>query len=254
MSTIQVLAGFSLTNRCILYASAVLSVPQAIAGLESHIPINIGFLAYNWYNQIQWYRAIKADQLHALCLLLPHLNLTFSITYLGGTTAANFPTAALLVVGTSGVIALNTVAACISWETNQREGFGVYQFFYFGWRTLDPHWHKFFLLWQIWDSIWVLSILTLEVVVIIAMGMGMWERFYVPPAWYEKYIAIAGEVASSLFWIGPLILWIELIVARNHIESATDWIAVWLFVAQVGALLIPLEPVLLKCSRTLGLL
>lgn len=51
-------------------------------------------------------------------------------------------------------------------------------------------------------------------------------------------------------WVGPLILWTDFIFARNHIESATDWIAVWFFVAQVGALLIPLEFVFLKCSRS----
>ena len=250
MSTTQVIQGFSLTNRCLLYTSTVLALPQAIAGLESHVPINIGFLAYNWYNQIAWYKAIKANQLNALCLLLPHLNLIFALTYLGGTTAADFFTAALLVLGTLGVMALNTVAAWTSWATNQREGFGEYQFFLGGWRTLDPHWHKFFLLWQIGDRIGVLLTTTLAIIAIITIATGQAERFYTRPAWYKKYTAIATGLASSPILVGPLIAWTELVVARNHIESATDWIAVWLFVAQVGALLIPLESVLLKCLRT----
>ncbi|KAL4769839.1 hypothetical protein BDW60DRAFT_194001 [Aspergillus nidulans var. acristatus] len=37
----------------------------------------------------------------------------------------------------------------------------------------------------------------------------------------------------------PLILWVGLIVQRNHIVFKTDMVAVWLFVAQVGTMLIP---------------
>lgn len=247
MSTVQVLPGFSLTNRCLLYSSCVLALPQAIAGLETHIPINIGFLAYNWYNQIAWYNGIKAKQLHALCLLLPHINLTFAITYFGGVTAANFYTGALLTLGTLGLIVLNTVAAWTSWATNQSEGFGEYEFFFFGWRTLGPPWHRFFLLWQIVDTMFVLTLVTLAILWIIVRVTGEAETDYKPPAWYDKYVAITTGAAYGPVLVGPLIVWTELIVARNHIESATDWIAVWLFVAQVGALLIPLQSIFWKC-------
>lgn len=249
MSTVQVLPGFSLTNRCLLYTSSVLALPQLIAGLETHIPINIGFLAYNWYNQIAWYNGVKAKQLDALCLTLPHLNLTFALTYLGGITAANFYTGVLLTLGTLGLLVLNTVSAWESWATNQSEGFGVYQFFFFGWRTLGPGWHKFFLLWQIGDTMFVLILVTLAIIFIILMATGKAETNYTPPAWYDKYVAIVTGAAFCPFWIGELIVWVELTVARNHIESATDWIAVWLFVAQVGTLLIPFETIFLKCFR-----
>ena len=247
MSTVQVIPGLSLLNRCLLYTSAALALPQGIAGWESYIPINIGFLAYNWYNQIIWYQGIKAKQLHALCLVIPHLNLTFAITYFGGMTAANLYVSALLVLGTMGIIVLNTVAAWTSWATNQKEGFGVYQFFFYGWRTLGPHWHQFFLVWQIFDTLFVLAMVTLAIIIIIAIIRG--EAEVSKPAWYHRYVAILAGAFISPFVIGPLILWTELIVARNHTESATDWIAVWLFVAQVGALLIPFESVFLKCLR-----
>lgn len=42
-----------------------------------------------------------------------------------------------------------------------------------------------------------------------------------------------------LLFCWPLILWTELIVQRNRIESETDMIAVWLFVAQCVAMLAP---------------
>lgn len=245
MSTVPVLPGFSLTNRCLLYTSSVLAIPQMQAGLESHIPINIGFLAYNWYNQIVWYNGIKAKQLHALCLLLPHINHTLTLTYFGGVTAADGYTIALLLLGTLGLVLLNTVAAWTSWATNQREGFGVYEFFFFGWRTLGPHWHIFFLLWQISCTIEVIVLVTMAFDMIIVQVKAQRKTDLKPQAWCEIYPYFLTEA----IWVGLLILWTELIVARNHIESATDWIAVWLFVAQVGALLIPFERIFLKCLR-----
>jgi len=240
MSTVQVIPGFSLTNRWLLYTSFMLAPAQFISGMGSNCPSNVGFLAYNWYNQIAWYRAIKAKQLHALSLLPVHFNLIFAFTYLGGVTSGNIVMALLLGFGTAGVITLNTVAAWISWAIDQQEGFGVYQFYFCGWRTLSPGWHKFILLWQIGDSIFAFSSLIAAIVIsiVVAIKGDDEERpWYLRYAWRYPAIPIGAAVMLVFGW--PLILWTELIVARNHIESATDMIAVWLFVAQVGAMLMP---------------
>jgi hypothetical protein len=42
-----------------------------------------------------------------------------------------------------------------------------------------------------------------------------------------------------LFFAWELILWVELIISRNHIESPTDMIAVWLFIAQIVTMVLP---------------
>lgn len=58
--------------------------------------------------------------------------------------------------------------------------------------------------------------------------------------WYcRTYPAIPLGAILMLIFAWPLILWVELIVQRNHIVSETDMVAVWLFVAQVGTMLIP---------------
>jgi hypothetical protein len=230
-------SGFSLTNRWLLYASFMLAPAQFISGVGNNSPTNVGFLAYNWYTQIQWYQAIKAKQLHALSLLPVHFNFLFVMTYLGGITTGNIIMGLLLGISTAGVIVLNSVAAWTSWATNQPEGFGVYQFFFFGWRTLSPGWHKFILLWQIGDSILALNCLIVAIGAPIALATRKAEKEL---PWYcntYPMILIGAVVMLLCGW--PLILWTELIVARNRIESATDMVAVWLFVAQVGAMLIP---------------
>jgi len=246
MSAVQVISGFSLTNRWLLYTSFMLAPAQFISGVGSNCPSNLGFLAYNWYTQIAWYRAIQAKELHALSLLPVHFNFIFVVTYLGGITSGNIFMALLLGFGTAGVIVLNTVAAWTSWATNQPEGFGVYQFFFFGWRTLSPGWHTFILLWQIGDSI--LALVCLITAIGISITVVTWndaeDAEELP--WYLRYPAIPVGAAVMLLFGWPLILWSELIVARNQIESDTDMIAVWLFIAQVGAMLIP------SCSAYLG--
>jgi hypothetical protein len=241
MSTVQTIPGFSLTNRCLLYVSFLLAPAQFISGLRSNYPSNLGFLAYNLYTQIAWYEAAKGKQLHALSLLPVHFNLIYAITYLGGVTSGNIIMALLLGFGTAGVSVLNTMAAWTSWATNQPEGFGVYQFFFFGWRTLSPGWHKFILLWQIFDSIAAFS--SLFAAIGIAIEVATLDE---EPPWYLRYRAIPIGAVVMLLGGWPIILWTELIVARNHIESTIDMIAVWLFVAQVGAMLIP------SCSARLG--
>jgi len=243
-AAVQTMAGFSLTNRWLLYTSFMLAPAQFVSGMGNNCPSNLGFLAYNWYTQITWYRGIKAKKLHALSLLPVHFNTLFAITYLGGVSSGNAFTAILLGFGTAGVIALNAVAAWVSWATNQPEGYGVYQFFFYGWRTLSPRWHKFFLLWQIADSLISFSCLISAIFIPIQLLDADED-----PPWYARYLTIPVGAAGMLLLGWPLILWTELIVSRNHIESATDMIAVWLFVAQVGAMLIPNCSTYLRCCR-----
>ena len=233
----QVIQGFSLTNRWLLYTSVMLTPAQAIAGIGSNYPTNIGFLAYNWYSQYAWYIAIRQKQLHALSLLPVHLNTIYAFTYLGGITSGNLAMGILLGFGTAGLLILNTTSAWISWATNLPEGFGKYQFFFFGWRTLTPGWHKFILLWQIADTSLAIGAVTFALVVGIALPMKGGE-IRLPWEWNRYFAVLWGSVVALLF-VWPLILWAELIVSRNHIESQTDMIAVWLFVAQVVTLLLP---------------
>jgi len=240
MATVQIVSGFSLLNRWLLYASFMLAPAQFLSGWRSNCPSNIGFLAYNWYTQISWYRAIKSKQLHALSMVPIHYNTICSFSYLGGITSGNVFMAFVLGFGTAGVMLLNNVSGWLSWATNQAEGFGEYRFFFFGWRTLSPSWHKFFLVWQISDSIEGAAFAIGAIYLAFATA-GMkdddGEEKKVP--WWSRYPAIPIGAAVMLLICWPLILWMELVVSGNHIESATDWIAVWLFIAQAAAMLAP---------------
>jgi len=233
--TVAIVDGFSLLNRWLLYTNFMLAPAQFASGLGNNCPSNIGFLAYNWYTQVQWYRASKSQEMHAISLVLVHVNMLFSISYLGGVASGNIFMGALLGLGTAGVIILNSVAAWTAWASNMREGFGEYQFFFFGWRTLSKGWHTFLLLWQISDSI--LAFTCIGAALIIPITLTQVDRKKFP--WWLRYPAIPLGAAVMLLIGWPLILWTELIVQRNHIESETDWVAVWLFVAQVGTMVIP---------------
>jgi hypothetical protein len=245
MSTIEVADGFSLANRALLYTSFMLAPAQFMSGLENSYPSNLGFLAYNWYTQITWYWAIKANRLHALSLLPVHFNTLYALAYLGGISASNLPMAMLLTVCTTGVMVLNTMCGWICWTTNQREGFGIYRFFFFGWRTLDPGWHKFIMLWQIYDTIAAFGCVIVAFVLALRSSRVTGEDL----RWYWKYAAIFPGAALMLLIGWPLILWSELLVAENHIESPTDMVAVWIFVAQVGVMLMPSFSPSLGCFR-----
>lgn len=245
MSKVDVVQGFSLTNRWLLYASLMLSPAQFVSGIGNNCPSNLGFLAYNLFTQVQWYRAVRAKQLHALSLLLPHFNLIYAITYLGGVTSGNVPMAVMQSLATAGVMGLNTASAWVGWETNMPEGFGIYQFFFFGWRTLSSGWHTFMMLWQIFDTITAVSLGIVGVAIAVDMVLKKPDEKKV----IIRYIAIPGGAAAALLGAWPLILWTELIIARNHIESQTDWIAVWLFIAQVVALVMPPTSTFLGCFR-----
>lgn len=251
MDSIKVVDGFSLTNRWLLYTSVMLAPAQFLSGIDSNSPGNLGFLAYNWYTQISWYKAVKARELHALSLLPVHFNLIYAITYLGGITSGNIYMGLLLGFGTAGVMVLNTLSAWQSWVTNQPEGLGEYKFFFFGWRTLTEGWHKFFLVWQIGDSMIAFSCIITAIAFPIALssmrdkitdasikipGRGLFSLSSM------KYPLIPIGAAVILFGAWPLILWVELIVQKNHIESDTDMIAVYLFIAQAVALIIPKYP------------
>ena len=233
----EVIPGFSLVNRWLLYTSVMLTPAQAIAGIGSNCPTNIGFLVYNWYSQYAWYSAARNKELHALSLLPVHLNIIYAFTYLGGITSGNIVMGVLLGLGTAGLLVLNTTSAWISWATNLPEGYGQYQFFFFGWRTLTPSWRKFILVWQIADT--SLALGSIMFALGVAIVLPVQERDIRLPRELNRYFAIFWGSAVALLFTWPLILWAELIVSRNHIESQTDMIAVWLFVAQVGTLVMP---------------
>ena len=57
--------------------------------------------------------------------------------------------------------------------------------------------------------------------------------------WWSRYAAIIAGSPLVLLMAWPLILWSELIVYRNHIESETDMIAVYLFITQVATMVLP---------------
>jgi len=213
----------------------MLTPAQLMSGIASNSPSNIGFLAYNWYNQYVWYTAAKENNLHALSLLPIHFNTIYAYTYLGGITSGNIPMAVILGLGTAGLIILNSVASWMSWATALPEGYGIYQFFFFGWRTLTPGWRTFFLLWQIANTI-----IVVPTSVILAILLSIYAaKGDITPPWYQTYFAIIWGPPLVLCFTWELILWVELVVSRNDIESETDMIAVWLFVAQVVLLLMP---------------
>ncbi|KAL2178942.1 uncharacterized protein P884DRAFT_195882 [Thermothelomyces heterothallicus CBS 202.75] len=245
---VRVVPGFSLTNRWLLYTSYFLAPAQFVSGLNSNCPSNVGFLAYNWYTQIQWYKLMSGkDEIHAISLILPHFNLLYAFSYLGGASSGSIFMGVLLGLGTAGVMILNTVSAWKAWAVHQSQGYDVYQFFFFGWRTLTEGWHRgLFLPWQIFDSVAALW----------CVGMAFYAAVYVPGAleeeledvkWWHRFPAIPIGAIVMLLMGWPLVMWTELIISRNHLESETDMIAVWLFVAQVATMLMPSCGARLSC-------
>jgi hypothetical protein len=124
----------------------------------------------------------------------------FSISYLGGITAGNIPMAVLLGLGTGGVIILNNIAAWTAWASNQPQGYGEYKFFFYGWRTLTPGWHKFILVWQISDSIEAATCVLIAITLAIYSATFFKEQFdedQVP--WWLRYPAIPlGAIAMLI--------------------------------------------------------
>lgn len=244
MSSVQIVQGFSGSNRLLLYISMMLSPAQFAAGLGSNCPSNIGFLVYNWYTQIQWYQAARDNQLHALSLLMSQFNFCYTVTYLGGVSSGNYLSALIVGIGTAGVMILNNVVSWTSWSTSQVQGFGVYQFWFFGWRTLGPNWHRYFLIVQVIDTVSLFGSVIFAITVAFRTAAITKDK---APAWWYRYQVIFAGGVGVLLSIWPIMLWTELIVARNHIVSETDKTAVWLFIVQVVTMLAP--PCFSCCAR-----
>jgi hypothetical protein len=236
MSSVQVVQGFSPLNRALLYISMMLAPAQFAAGLGSNCPSNIGFLAYNWYTQLQWYQAARKSQLHALSILVSEFNFCFTVTYLGGVSSGNYLSALLVGFGTVGVMVLNNVVAWTSWSTAQVQGYGVYEFWFFGWRTLGPHWHRYLCVVQIIDTLALIG--SAWAAIVIAFRTAQLTKD-AAPAWWYRYQVIFGGGIGVLLSIWPIMMWMELTVRRNHIVSETDTTAVWLFVVQLVTMLAP---------------
>jgi hypothetical protein len=255
-TVIEVVDGFSPVNRWLLYASLLLTPAQLIGGVGNNLPINIGFLGYNWWTQIKWYHSVQNEELHALSLIIVYFNFIYTWAYIAGVTSGNIIFGTILGFGSAGLIVLNSVSAWVSWIKDLPQGYYEYQFFFFGWRTLSPGWRWFFLVWQIADTTEAVTFLVCTIW--IAWFATAWDNEKMEgrlPRWISwalppgsriatlRFMAIpVGAALMMLFVVWPLILWVELIVGRNNIVSDTDWIAVWLFIAQVGTLLMP-DPV-----------
>ncbi len=252
---IQIVPGFSLTNRVLLYASFALSPAQFVSGVGNPCPSNLGFLAYNCYTQARWYQAMAghADEIHALSVILPHFNMLYAFSYLGGISAGSLVLVGLLGLGTAGVVVLNTVSAWTAWAVHQPQGYGVYQFFFFGWRTLDEDFHKWlFLLWQISDSVLALFCVVAAIGAVVLFAIMKEDVAKVAEnqlKWWHRCAAVPVGGAFMLLVGWPLVMWTELIVSRNQLESETDMVAVWLFVAQAVTMLLPSCGASLSCFR-----
>ncbi|PPR00506.1 hypothetical protein CVT24_005527 [Panaeolus cyanescens] len=241
-----VMPGFSQANRIVMYASLLLTPAQAIAGMGSRAPFNLGFLAYNMYQQYLWYTAAKSKELHALSLLPTYLNLIYSFTYLGGVPSANIFVGMLAALGTAAMMMMNIITGWVSLKTNLPEGEGVYIFYFFGWRTLTKSWMKFLVAWQVFDTLIALAMIGVTVV------LGYWipkhvcaddsdpfekHKFLVRKKLYPLVVILVGPPVLLVLVGWELILFMELLVNKNNIESETDMVSIYLFIVQ--ALLTP---------------
>ena len=237
---VKIAPGFSLTNRWLLYISYALAPAQFLSGLNSNCPSNIGFLAYNWYTQIQWYRLMSSkEDIHAISLLMPHFNLLYAISYLGGVSSANPLVLMICCFATAGAIVLNTMN---TWRTFAGNGSpsDIYQFFFFGWRTpTTTGWSVFFILWQVFNTLLVLASLTMIYHYLVAAPIAS-EESGLGRLWGWRRLAARPIVSLFVFiqfgW--PLILWTELIISRNRIQGESDSLSMIMFIVQVAAMLI----------------
>ncbi|KAF5330609.1 hypothetical protein D9619_005191 [Psilocybe cf. subviscida] len=236
-----VISGFSLTNRLLLYASIATAPVALMDGIGSHIPINAGFLGFTIYQQYLFYLATKQRQLHALCMLPQCLNSMYAVSYLAGVSAGNRWLSGALCVGTAAVLIINNVTAWTAYLMDLPEGYGVYHFFFFGWRTLSSKWRPLFLLWSVGDSIVTLGYITQSVYI------ATWTPTVSEEVDGDEDSNLKWWKDTSLIWssaVGmlpffPFVLWIELIVYKNHIVSETDTISVYLFIVQIALLITP---------------
>ncbi|KAJ3525247.1 hypothetical protein NMY22_g10658 [Coprinellus aureogranulatus] len=223
----------------------MLTPAQMVSAVGSNSPLNLGFLAYTWYQQYLWYMAAKHRNHHALSLFVYHLDFVCCFTAIGGVPSGNLPMGILFGFGTAGLFIMNTFTAWISWKTNLPEGDGVYQFFFFGWRTLSPRWRHFFLSWVIADSILaaIFSIAAIGLGILIPLkfdkdavkdyerrwgdGSAWWDQ-----KWFYSWVTWVHLITVSLM------AFVELTVKRNKIVSDTDMVSVYLFIAQVVLLVV----------------
>ena len=286
--TIYLPEGYSLINRIIIYTSTALAPAQYISGVGSNCFSNLGFLTFNIYSQVLWYRHIIAwsslfpEAIAPFSLLLPHFNIIYSISYVAGVSSRSGGLAVLLWLGTSVMLIINTILLWSSWK-HMAVGYGEYEFFFFGWRTLTPKWHKvFFLMWNVSSTIlcgnsiiWAAAMARLSCkqssivnkfvtkfrdrlgsgmmlvaifggVLFMLIGAWPFTIFFFKAALkrvlQDSFSEAFGLIESYIFLqsgIWPFILWTELIFQRNEIVSATDETAVWLFIFQVVAMIIP---------------
>lgn len=239
-SQVVVMAGFSLTNRILLYASLLASPAAFMTGIETDLPIGAGFLGYTIYQQYIIYVAAQNKQLHALCLLPQYLNTLYAFTYIGGVSAGNYLVSGIMCIGTIAAIIINLVATWIGYLTNMPEGYGVYRFFFFGWRTLTPSWRKMFLCWAVFDIVATVFFIGFSIFVALIIPSKKEDR----DAWESQWRLVidtsliwGSALALVVFW--PIVLWTELIIQKNNIVSETDMISVYLFIVQIALLAIP---------------
>ncbi|KAF6744606.1 hypothetical protein DFP72DRAFT_1018729 [Ephemerocybe angulata] len=251
MST-PVVAGFSLTNRLLIYFNFLLAPAHLLAGGEitlpeklrylRYFPSNLGFLAYDCYQQVLWYKAINTEEIHALSLVIAYLNAMYAITYLAGLSAANHLYFSLQALGVAGMLTINAISGWINCTQNLPKGDGVYRFWFFGWRRLSEGWRGLAIFIQVLIT---LGSLILAIVVIIlarrhSQFMGKYAKEQGEPWgkwWRIGAIALLTLIVLIFGW--PLALWMELVVLKNGLVSETDWVAVYLFIAQVVMMIIP---------------
>lgn len=229
-SPVVVLAGFSLLNRVLLYASMFTAPASFIHGLGSNEPINAGFLTYTVYQQYLFCVASKHKQLHALSMLPPYLNTIYAITYFGGLSTENSVLSFVMCIGTIAALIINNITTWMAFLMNITEGYGVYRFWFLGWRTLSHQWHTFFLMWAMFDSF--ATVAYIGVSIYLATVALKWSKDAGDDKqfrrWEDRSLLSGSVIVFCLF-----AAWTELIVYSNHIVSATDWVSVHLFILQI---------------------
>jgi hypothetical protein len=243
MSTIQIASGFSSLNRALMYLSALLAPAQAASSIGHTGLTHLGFLAYNWYTAIIWFRAASRNDLGPVWLATVHASTTFALVYIGGIFSKYGVISGLLGMSAIALLWMNNTAAWISWNTGRGAGFEEWEFFFFGWRRLSEGWHLFLLVWQIFNSLEALAMS----IVYIVLSLGYSEssdqhsegKTVKPVKWWYTLAAIPVGGSAMVLIVCPYTVWMELIVQRNKVQSDTDWVAVSLFVAQVVFMLMP---------------
>ncbi|KAF5330606.1 hypothetical protein D9619_005194 [Psilocybe cf. subviscida] len=247
-----VMPGFSLTNRLLLYANIITVPAAALGGLGTHLPINAGFLGYTIYQQYIFYVATKHKQLHALCMLPQYLNTLYAFTYAAGISAGNHWLSVITCLGTIAALIINNITTWTAYLTDLPEGYGVYRFYFFGWRTLSPNWRTLFLLWAVFDSFATFDYIALSVYVagVTPVASKEVKNDDTFKWWSDTSLVWGSVVGLVMFW--PVVLWTELIVKENHIVSETDMISFYLFIVQIALLAIPSVYSLLRRLRPCG--